>query len=92
MLFLQGWSHHASSLSLHLARLAATLRYQSNLMALMDDPNNPPESEIRDCLVNLDARMDKATARAGYVGMTNNDKLNNRMAIEASKVLEASYA
>ena len=67
-------------------------RELSNLMALVDDPNNPPESEIRDCLVDLDARMDKATARTGYVGMTNNDKLNNRMAIEASKVLEASYA
>jgi hypothetical protein len=62
----------------------------SNLMALVDDPDNPPESEIR--LVDLDARMDKATARAGYVGMANNDKLNNRMAIEAGKVLEASYA
>ena len=64
-----------------------------NLMSLADAPDGPTDGEIRAKLMEIEAGIDRATARAGDAGMTNDNRLNKKMAMEASEVLEnTSYA
>lgn len=56
------------------------------------DRNRIDDMEARKALDSLDHRMSHATARSGDVGLSMNDKINERSAKEAAEELELSYA
>lgn len=63
-----------------------------DLMALADAPEGPDEREVRDRLMEIEESLDRVTARAGDAGLTNNKRLNEKMADEARQVLENTHS
>lgn len=56
------------------------------------DSHRVCDNDARAALNSLDHRMNHVTARSGDVGLSTNDKINERSAKEAAEELELSYA